>query len=62
MVLEGEMDADGEMRLSDIEGLFVGGLRPHELQFFNDECRAGRAMRSYDGPSGLLGLAKVRKI
>jgi hypothetical protein len=44
----------------DIDGLYVGQLTPEELRWFEAEIKAGRAMRSYEGASGFLGLAKVK--
>ena len=46
--------------LSNLDGLFVGQLSPNELEAFYLAVFQRRARRSYEGTSGLLGLAKVR--
>ena len=44
----------------DIDGLHVGLLNDDELAWFDAECAAGRARRSYEGAAGFMGIAKVR--
>lgn len=46
--------------LGRLDGLFVGQLSDEEADAFEDAVKAGRAARSYEGVSGLMGLAKVR--
>lgn len=46
--------------LEALEGLFVGQLDERELRILNDAAAVGFARRSYDGPAGLFGLAKVK--
>lgn len=46
--------------LQRIEGLFVGLLTPEELEAFQVACNTKQAYRSYEGPAGFLGMAKVR--
>ena len=48
--------------LSRNEGLFVGSLSEDEIELFDEACRKGLAVRSYEGAAGLLGLAKVRRL
>lgn len=50
-------DAD---TLEHMEGLFVGLLDDDEAQVLEDAIERGRAMRSYEGAGGLMGMAKVR--
>lgn len=49
-------DRDAVRRLN---GLYVGQLTNDELESFNRCVDDGTAHRSYQGVSGLLGLAKV---
>lgn len=46
--------------LSAIDGLYVGMLTVDEIEMLNHAVAEGRAIRSYEGPGGLLGMAKVR--
>ena len=46
--------------MDGIDGLHVGLLSPEELAWFEAECAAGRARRSYEGAAGFMGVAKVR--
>jgi len=46
--------------LERVDGLFVGQLDADELQRFERAVEDGDAYRSYEGGSGLMGLAKVR--
>ena len=48
--------------VSDWEGLFVGQLKPHELERLEEAIREGLARKSFEGVSGFLGLSKVRMI
>ena len=48
------------MNIANCDGLYVGLLTPEELAEFNLWVAAGKAWRSYQGPGGELGLAKVR--
>ena len=41
-------------------GLYVGALTDAELRAFNLACKEGLAQRSYEGPAGFLGVAKVK--
>jgi hypothetical protein len=43
-----------------LDGLFVGQLREHELELFEEAVRRGLARRSYEGGAGFMGLARVR--
>ena len=43
-----------------INGLYVGQLDEFELAAFEQACRNHDATRSFDGPGGLFGLAKVK--
>lgn len=43
-----------------IEGLFVGQLSDEEMLTFERAVEEGLARRSYEGPAGFMGLAKVR--
>jgi hypothetical protein len=45
-----------------VVGLCVGSLFNEEMEAFIRLCDAGLAMRSYEGPAGLLGLAKVKLV
>ena len=46
--------------LQGTNGLFVGQLRKEEVEAFQLLIKFGLARRSYEGPSGLLGMARVR--
>ena len=46
-------------RLRGCHGLHVGFLSPEELEAFDYLCAKGAARRSYEGASGLMGLARV---
>lgn len=52
-----EQDADLIRRL---DGMHVGLLSPEELAALERCVQAGIARRTYEGASGLLGLARVR--
>ena len=43
-----------------LNGLYVGMLSDEEMELLDRCIKAGIAERSYQGPSGMLGLAKVR--
>lgn len=55
---ERELDDDLDI-VYRVRGLFVGQLSPSEMRAFDRLCLAGRAMRSYGGVAGLMGLPKV---
>ena len=46
--------------LYDLQGMYVGQLTPEELDDFEQACKQGVAYRSYEGLSGIFGMAKVR--
>lgn len=46
--------------LRPVNGMFVGVLTDEELEALDVAIEAGAARRSYEGPAGFLGLAKVR--
>jgi hypothetical protein len=48
------------MRLDEMHGMFVGLLTADEVKKFNKACDEGKAMRSYTGAGGVMGLARVR--
>lgn len=48
------------MDAHEMDGMFVGMLDDDELKAFDRAVAAGVARRSYEGGSGLMGLAKVR--
>ena len=48
--------------LDSIAGLYVGQLNEDELVEFERAVKAGLAYRSYAGPAGLMGVAKVQVI
>ena len=45
-----------------LNGLYVGQLSDDELLEFERMVADGRAVRSYSGAAGLMGLAKVKVI
>ncbi len=45
-----------------INGLFVGQLRPDELEWFEWRVSLGETRRSYQGGAGAMGLARVEII
>lgn len=49
-----------DVRLADLDGMFVGLLSDDELKAFEIAVREGLARRSYEGGGGFMGLAKVR--
>lgn len=56
----GEEDADF---LERVDGLFVGLLRPEEVEQFDRLCVLGVARRTYEHPAArLLGLATCRQV
>lgn len=48
--------------LARTEGLFVGALSKADMRKFEQLVREGRACRSYEGASGFMGLATVRRV
>lgn len=49
-------EADREL-VNRLEGMYVGGLGPHEIESFNRCVADGYAQRTYEG---FLGLAKIQ--
>ena len=49
-----------DLPLAWLDGLYVGQLSEGELRMFDQAVKDGWAVRSYNGPGGWLGLAKVR--
>jgi hypothetical protein len=47
------------MDVAELSGLYVGQLDQDELQAFERAVSDGLAFRSYNGPSGMMGVAKV---
>jgi hypothetical protein len=43
-----------------LSGLFEGQLDDSEMALFELAIKHGRAVRSYEGAAGFMGLAKVR--
>lgn len=56
----GDVTADDLDVLRRIDGLHVGMLTDDEQEILRRLVREGYAIRSYDGPAGLLGIAHVR--
>lgn len=45
-----------------MNGLYVGQLSPDELKEFERMVAEGKAIRSYQGVAGMMGVAKVKFI
>ena len=48
--------------VKQLDGLYVGQLDEDQMELFEVAVERGYARRSFDGPGGMLGLAKVEFI
>ena len=56
---ETSTQADREL-IREVDGLYVGSLTDEEMESFNRCIADGFAQRTYEGPAGLMGLAKIK--
>lgn len=57
-----ELTHEQDAFLSRVEGLFIGILNEAEIAEFDSLVEHHKALYSYEGASGFMGLAKARRL